>query len=315
MVETPIPKPPLPKSYNILSLDGGGARGIVEVVLLDRLEHYHANFLRDTDLVVGTSTGGIIALALAAETPLDKIKEFYTEQTQRVFKDSVWDDVRDLGKIRGADYGTDELRTLLREYFGDMKLRDLNKKVAIPAFDLDNGIKDPRHRSWKPKIFNNFDGPDSDGDYDVVDVALYTTAAPLYFPTVDGYIDGSVVANNPALVGVIQAIDRRAAGQCLSNLHVLSLGTGRNRHYIEGDALDWGIAQWALHLIPLMFDGPIDMVTFECEQLLGMNFHRLEPDFDKKFSLDNWQAIPELMRLAEEETIVATLEWLKETWI
>ena len=313
-MENPVPKPPLPRSYNILALDGGGVRGVVETVLLMRLEQEHANLLRDVDLLVGTSTGGIIALALAAEIPLDQIKEFYTEKTRTIFKDSFWDNVRDIGKVRGANYSTDGLRTLLREYFGDMKLRDLNKKVAITAFDLDNEVTDPRRRAWKPKIFHNFDGMDSDGDLDVVDVGLYTSAAPIYFPTVDGYIDGSVIANNPALVGIIQALDRRAAGRYLSDLHVLSIGTGKTRGYIKGEALDWGIAQWALRLLPILFDGAIDMVTFECNQLLGGRFHRLEPVFDKKFGLDDWKAIPELVQLTEEENISATVEWLRENW-
>ena len=314
-METPTPKPPLPRSYNILSLDGGGVRGVVEVILLNRLEQAHKNFLRDADLVVGTSTGGIIALSLAAEIPLDKIKEFYTEKAKTVFKDSLWDNIRDLGTLRGANYSTDGMRTLLREYFGDMKLRDLNKKVAIPAFDLDNGLKDPRRRRWKPKIFHNFEGFDSDGDLDVADVALYTSAAPVYFPTVDGYVDGSMIANNPALVGIIQAMDRRAAGQCLPDIHALSIGTGKSRRYIEGDVLNWGLAQWALHLLPIIFEGSIDMVTFECYQLLGGNFYRLEPVFDKKFDLDDWKAIPELVRLSEEEDISVAVEWLKETWL
>ncbi len=311
---TPDPKPPLPRSYNILALDGGGVRGVVETVLLMRLEQEHANLLRDVDLIAGTSTGGIIALALAAETPLTEIKEFYTDKTKIVFKDSFWDDVRDVGKLRGADYSTGGLRTLLREYFGDMKLRDLNKKVAITAFDLDNEVADPRRRTWKPKIFHNFDGVDSDGDLDVVDVGLYTSAAPTYFPTVDGYIDGGVIANNPALVGIIQAMDRRAAGQCLTDLHVLSIGTGKNSRYVKGDNLDWGFSQWATRLLPILFEGAIDMVTFECNQLLGGNFHRLEPVFDKKFELDKWKAVPELVRLSEEEDISATVEWLRENW-
>jgi patatin-like phospholipase/acyl hydrolase len=279
-----------------------------------RLEQEHANFLRDVDLLAGTSTGGIIALALAAETPLPQIKDFYTEKTKIVFKDSFWDNVRDVGKLRGADYSTDGLRTLLREYFGDMKLRDLNKKVAITAFDLDNESTDPRRRAWKPKIFHNFDGVDSDGDLDVVDVGLYTSAAPTYFPTVDGYIDGGVVANNPALVGIIQAIDRRGGCRCLTDLSVLSIGTGKNRRYVKGDNLDWGFSQWATRLLPILFEGAIDMVTFECNQLLGGNFHRLEPVFDKKFELDKWKAVPELVRLSEEEDISATVEWLRENW-
>jgi len=314
-MEDPVPSPPLPKSYNILSLDGGGIRGIVEAVLLARLEQEHKNFIRDTDLLTGTSTGGIIALALAADIPASKIQELYMEQSKIIFKDSLLDDVKDLWKLGGADYSTQGMREVLRDSFGDMKLRDLNKRVAIVAFDLDNKLKDPRRRTWKPKVFHNFEGLDSDGDLDVADVGLYTTAAPLFFPSVDGYIDGAVVANNPAMVGIVQALDRRALGKSLQDLHVFSIGTKKTNRYIEGDNLDWGLVKWAPQLLYILFEGAISMVTFECEQLLGYNFHRLEPILDGDFGMDNWKEIPDLARVAESEDLGPTLEWLEEHWL
>ena len=311
---SPKPKPSLPKSYNILALDGGGVRGVVETVLLSRLEQGHTNLLRDVDLLAGTSTGGIIALGLAAKTPIARIQELFITHSKEIFEDSLLDDIQDLGKLVGADYSTAGLRTVLRKYFGDMKLRDLNKKVAIVTFDLDNNAEEASRRTWKPKIFHNFEGVDSDGDVDVADVALYTSAAPIFFPSVEGYIDGGVVANNPALVGIIQALDRRAARQCLTDLHVLSIGARKTNRHIEGDDLDWGLAQWASHLFYILFEGSVDMVTFECNQLLGSNFHRLEPILNENSGMDDWKAIPRLAQIAEEEDISTTLEWLQENW-
>ncbi|RLE25469.1 MAG: hypothetical protein DRJ65_07665, partial [Acidobacteria bacterium] len=93
-------------TYRIVSLDGGGIRGIVTVEILRRLaatpglEH----FLRRADLFAGTSTGGLLALALAKGEPLEAIRDFYVDDGPDIFDDSWLDDLLDLGKLRGADY-------------------------------------------------------------------------------------------------------------------------------------------------------------------------------------------------------------------
>jgi len=306
--------PRLPHSYNILSLDGGGVRGVMEAVFLRRLCEVHDYLLRDVDLLVGTSTGGIIALGLAAGLDPAALEALYTHKSDDIFDDSIFDYFKDLWKLAGADYSTDNLRKVLKAYFGDMKLRDLDKKVAIVTFDLDNELKDPKSRSWKPKIFHNFEGIDSDEDFDVVDVALYTSAAPTYFPSVDGYIDGGVVANNPAMVGLVQALDTRAARQQLENIHLLSLGTGKVNRYIEGEDLDWGILKWGPQLFNLLFEGSTGMVDFECKQLLKGRYHKLDVVLEEAYDLDNWQDISKLVELANEEDISETVEWLARNW-
>ena len=87
----------------------------------------------------------------------------------------------------------------LKNVLGSTLLGDLGKNVLVPAFDLDNESKDKTRRCWKPKFFHNFKGRDSDRDVSAYKVALYTSAAPTYFPSVDGYIDGGVVCLHPAI--------------------------------------------------------------------------------------------------------------------
>ncbi|RMF65346.1 MAG: hypothetical protein D6746_00605, partial [Bacteroidetes bacterium] len=174
--------------YRILSLDGGGIRGLLSAVVLEQLDAACPGWRDRIDLIAGTSTGGILALGLAfGLTPTD-LRVLYYDKGGDIFHDTLLDDLHDLGRAIGAEYDNRYLRRELERIFGDTPLGKLRKKVLIPAFDLDNEDPDPEKRTWKPKFFHNFGGRDSDADVRVVDVALYTSAAPTYFPSVDGYI-------------------------------------------------------------------------------------------------------------------------------
>jgi patatin-like phospholipase/acyl hydrolase len=308
------------RSFNILSLDGGGVRGTLQAVIVDRIqkEHY-SNFLRDTDLITGVSTGGIQALGLAAGTSTPEVRGLYEKSFKYIFADSLLDDFRDAWKLTGADYSNKNLRKLLRLQFGDMCLRDLNKKVAIVAFDLDNEVTSIHGvRTWKPKVFHNFSGSDSDGDELVVDVALRTSAAPTFFPTYQGYCDGAFASNNPALVGIAVALDDRCLPRnkySLEHLKVLSIGTGRTGRYIKGKNLDWGVGQWAPKLVSLMMEAPVQMVDFQCQMLLKENYRRINPILGKAFSLDCWKKVPEMVKIAEDFNLKSTQDWLEERWL
>lgn len=215
--------------YRILSIDGGGIRGVVTTVLLQRIVATPGleNFLNSIDLIAGTSTGGLLALAVAKELDLSEIRDVYVKKGPKIFDDSWLDDLVDLGKLRGADYGTKGLRRELKRLFGNTTLGELSKRVLITAFDLDN--EEPESRSWKPKLFHNFEGAQNDRASLVRDVGLYTSAAPTYFPSVDGYVDGGVYASNPAMCGLAQTQDPRYdPTPSLNDVFLLSLGTGRS---------------------------------------------------------------------------------------
>lgn len=202
--------------YRILSLDGGGIRGLITAILLMRLEKERglAGWLERADLMAGTSTGGLIALALARGLGLPAIRALYEDKADAIFDDSWLDNVKNLGTILGAQYSTGNLKRELQRLFGKTRLRDLRKRVLVTAFDLDNEDPKPERRRWKPKLFHNFPGADSDGAMRAWQVGLYTSAAPTYFPTVDGYVDGGVFAINPSMCALAQSQDR------LSLIHI-----------------------------------------------------------------------------------------------
>ena len=91
-------------SYHILSMDGGGIRGLLTIIIIQRLEAAHPGFLDQIDLFAGTSTGGILALGLAYGLSPERIRGLYETSGRRVFADTILDDVRDLGKLISPRY-------------------------------------------------------------------------------------------------------------------------------------------------------------------------------------------------------------------
>ncbi len=305
-------------SYRVLSLDGGGIRGLVTAVLLERLVATPGleGLLDDVDLLAGTSTGGLLALGIAHGRSLAEIRDLYVSKGEVIFDDSWLDDLVDLGKLRGADYRTAPLRRELQRLFGSTTLAALGRKVLIPSFDLDN--EDPRGRTWKPKLFHNFPGKGSDGKLAAWKVGLYTSAAPTYFPSVDGFIDGGVYAGNPSMCALAQTQDARySPTPPMAEVRLLSLGTGTNLKYVGGATHDWGLAQWVRPIIDVMLDGSAGIADFQCRQLLGERYHRLAPTFpsDVNVPLDDVKRIPYLVEFASGVSLAGTVDWLKRHWV
>jgi patatin-like phospholipase/acyl hydrolase len=307
-------------SARIVTIDGGGVRGVIPAVLVQRLarEPGLGDWLDRAEFVAGTSTGGLIALMLAAGFEPQAIRELYEQRASHVFADSVFDDIRDLGKILGADYDVENLRSEAHTVFEERTLGQLAKRVLVTTFDLDN--EDPHARSWKPKIFHNFEGPDSDGAQLAYKVATYTCAAPTYFASDDGYIDGGVFAPNPSMCALAQSQDRRnlpADRPALSDVRLLSLGTGRCFEHVEGRSLDWGYVQWVRPLISLMLEGTNGIADFQCRQILGDDqYFRLAPTFppDTAIDQDEVDQIPYMIEFAEQLDITAAAAWLRTNW-
>ena len=306
--------------YRILSLDGGGIRGLITTVLLERLETEVPNWLEKVDLIAGTSTGGIIALGLAYGLSPSDLRRLYYDQGETIFADSFFDDVKDVWGLIGAQYDNRNLRTAMAAIVGDATLNDLQKNVLIAAFDLDNQHADRAHRQWVPKFFHNFRGDDSDGVRRLVDVALYTTAAPTLFPTVDGYIDGGVVANNPALAAIAQTQDSRCQIEerpQMEEIVLLSVSSGWRPNFIEGDNKDWGALQWLRPLIKIFNEGAVGVTDYQCRQILQSRYQRVLPIFPagQGFGLDEWQRRDEMIAFAQRVPLDDCVGWLQQQWL
>lgn len=301
--------------FRILSLDGGGIRGVLTAALLERLEKEQPGFLGLVDLFSGTSTGGILALGLASGMTPTEVRNLYERLGSRVFKDSFWDNLADLGQLRGAQYDNAALKEELINQFGSLILGDLPKKVLISSFDLDNEeVTMGKVRSWKPKFFHNFPGEDSDAHERVVDVALRTSAAPTFFPIYQGYVDGGVVSNNPSMCAVAQALEPNTGQQRLADIRLLSIGTGFNPKYLSAQSDDWGLVQWAPHLVSLMLEGSMGLADYQCRQLLGRRYHRLNPVLPVPIGLDDVGQIPLMKTIASQYDLGEARTWLKRNF-
>jgi patatin-like phospholipase/acyl hydrolase len=312
-------------TYHILSLDGGGIRGLLTVALLERLERARPGFLDQIDLFAGTSTGAFLALGLAyGLTPTD-LRKLYDDQGKWIFQDSLLDNLRDLGFVRGARYSNKHLKQALTERFCSHTLGDLKKKVLVAAFDLDNGsVNLDKPRMWKAKFFHNFSGDDSDADERIVDVALRSSAAPTYFPVYQGYVDGFVVANNPSMCALTQVIgaEERSESAEITDIALLSVGTGLNQRYLPQKNADWGLRQWAIQfprrqhqlyvmpLIYMMWEGSVDLANYQCRQLLGDRFHRLDALLPQLVDIDGVEQMGVLAEAARQMDLKQTLRWL-----
>jgi patatin-like phospholipase/acyl hydrolase len=305
-------------NYRILSFDGGGIRGVLTAGILKELNEFQeiSGFLSKVDLFAGTSTGGLIALGLANGIKPEEILDFYITHGPPIFSRPWWREIPGLSFLMDAlvaKYKNETLKETLTNIFGGhLRLKDLRKKVLIVTFLMDNEKK-TEFRTWKPKFFHNYEiTGDNDGEEKVVDVAMRTAAAPTYFPSYGKYIDGGVVANNPALSALLQAIyipkedfrdHRKKKPKELGDIALLSFGTGKAEQFREGRNLNWGWARWAKTFPELNLSTLVRMVSWECERLIGPQYHRINPLLPEVIEMDKAEKIPFLVELIQKEHV------------
>lgn len=248
------------KPFNILSIDGGGIRGVFPAKFLANLEERLAEtnnpktkIYEHFDLICGTSTGGIIAIALALGIPAKEIFELYLNKAGEIFGSKRAWHKRFLSH---SLYHNKALENNIRETFqkhfngNDPRLRDCKTACFVTIYDLFEG---------KPSVLKSQYHPRFNRDYHIpaYQAAMATSAAPTYFdPFTTSYtkidstteedfsnkVDGGVFANNPALSAIIES--QKAFGKSLNELQVLSIGTGSRKYSDAKDRIKWGPLYW-----------------------------------------------------------------------
>jgi patatin-like phospholipase/acyl hydrolase len=296
----------------IISCDGGGIRGLLTIILIDRLQDEFPGLLDRTTLYAGTSTGGIIAICLAKGISPSQIRHLYYAKGPEVFKRN-W--LSPTG-IFGARYKAKGLQKELHALLGDATLEHLNKRVLIPTFDLDND-KEGANRTWKPKFFTNFGEEEPDLNVSAVDACMATGAAPTYFPSHAGYIDGGVFAANPSTCAVVEILNTGEADSDkvpLGKIVQLSIGTGQTPRWVEGKRKNWGIFQWGKSLVSITLQGVAGVNHHQTKHLLGPRYHRLDPTLVPGVGLDGYEDVDRLVEVAEAVNLEETISWLKRHW-
>jgi uncharacterized protein len=289
--------------YRILCLDGGGIRGVFSASVLATLERVTGrSCLRHFDLMVGTSTGGIIALALALGHSASEIRDFYVECGPKIFPSmGVMAKVCLLRQLVAPKRSRSVLREVLVGILGDKRLSDAECRLVLPTYDSVAG----RIYLLKTAHKGNF-GLDIDAL--AVDCALATSAAPTYyssspFPIHAGasYIDGGVWANCPVLVALVEAL--RFLEIPAENIDLLSIGTVGHPFSVSGSRRTGGVLQWNSGLLEVLMRGQAESALAIGQLLLGSGkVHRIDASVEPgRFSLDDSSGISDLIALGDAE--------------
>lgn len=287
----------------ILSIDGGGIKGIIPGIILGYLESElqaldgpEARIADYFDVIAGTSTGGLVTTMLTAPNEENRplyaakdIKQFYIDHGPHIFPQPSFSVMSLFKSVEGPKYDGKYLHQLLNEILGETRLCQTLTNVVIPTFDI---------RCMQPVIFSSYEVKKTPSiNARLADICLGTSAAPTYLPAHHftheddvgavrefHLVDGGMAANNPALVAmneITKEIDRGSQDffpikpMDYHRFLVLSLGTGSPRakvRYTAAEAATWGVVGWltksgANPLIDIFMRGSADMIDYHLEAL------------------------------------------------
>ncbi len=278
---------PKTKMTRILSIDGGGIRGIIPgqilVILEEKLKaktgNPDARIADYFDLIAGTSTGGILTCAylipaadgdsLTSRPKFDarQVVDLYLKRGGDIFSVSLGHKLRTMGGVLDEMYPSAPIEKALDDYFGDILLSQLLKPCLITSYDI-------KHRMGH--FFTQHDARRKKGwDFPVKEVARATSAAPTYFECSNvksvsevsyPLIDGGVFVNNPTLCAFAEVYNEYKTAP--ANMAILSLGTGFSKKEYDYDkAKNWGMVQWVKPLIDIMMSGVSEVVDYQLHQI------------------------------------------------
>jgi patatin-like phospholipase/acyl hydrolase len=312
--------------FKILSLDGGGIRGAFTAAVLAEIETRLSCPIGDYfDLVAGTSTGGLIAVAVASGISAREIVDFYQNDGPSVFEPrpkyvparklqrlgmpaARWATSKvapvALDDVLQTKYLAGPLETALKRVFGDTLIGEITKsRLVIPAVDVTVG----RTVVFKTPHLPNLT---RDRHLKAVEVLRATTAAPSYFPhaTISGLgaiVDGGLWANNPSLVAYTEAMKIRecARRDCdpkfeSADVHILSIGTGEPRYCLRPPDNNAGIGWWGPRVFDVSSISQSQGVSFQLSYLLADRYKRVNFELpDESWSLDSVEHLSSLLHM------------------
>jgi len=278
----------------ILSIDGGGIRGIIPAMVLKHIEEQTGKRIATMfDFIAGTSTGGILALGLTrknSDSSINKEPEytaaelvnFYCKYGQKVFNENIPGSFDDLLQPSHNPQGKEEV---LKALLGEAKVEDALREIFIPSYDIE--LRAPIFFTSNPKAEerDSIHSRKVCSGFKMFEAAMATSAAPTFFPpykletahtTDEGHyalIDGGVFANNPSSLAMMEAMisykTKTEVELQRKDILVVSLGTGSvTRRYKYREAKNWGQLKWAIPLLNVVLDGQSESVAFQLEQLM-----------------------------------------------
>jgi uncharacterized protein len=278
----------------VLSIDGGGIRGIIPAMVLKYIEERTGKRIVEMfDLIAGTSTGGILALGLTKrnsdsainhepEYTAAELVNFYNKFGRKIFSEYIPTSVDDLLQPKFNPNGKQEV---LIDLLGDACIEDALQDILITSYDVE--LRTPVFFIRKPDAeeSESLDSRKIGRGFKMLQAAMATSAAPTFFPpykletvhrTAEGYyalIDGGVFANNPSSLAMMEAMIsyKRDTDEELQRADtlVVSLGTGSlTKKYEYRDIKNWGQLKWALPILNIVLDGQSESVAYQLQKLM-----------------------------------------------
>jgi len=299
------------KTFKILAIDGGGFRGAYSAHLLKRIEaEFGVDWRKDFDLLAGPSTGSIIAASLAVGKSAAEVLDMYSQHGAEIFH-------KPLGPRCGlfaSKYPKSSLRSVLGDFFGDIKLGEIKMPLIIPATDIGNGCVHVFKSAYDREFVRDL-------EVRVADAVLASCSAPTYFPPMllpgeQPYLlaDGGLWANSPSLVAAIDA--KRRLNAKLDDLRILSIGTGKAKRFYSikrfkrRGLFGWGLAtRWGLKFIQMLLNLQSETANnmvgllLNQDQILRLNF-----ESDKSLPLDRLEEFDDLITRADREFTYSSAE-------
>lgn len=294
------------RKFKILSIDGGGLRGIIPLQVIKQIESITGEPIHKSfDLIAGTSTGGLLACALTLNDSealegdtrkftLDQIEQIYKTRGREIFPKRI----NGLIKWFRPQFKVNNFNKVLIEYFGDNRITSCLRPLFITAYNI--------HRN-QPIYFTTREASIFiDKNSKLIEVCRATSAAPTYFESHKFQydtenivcIDGGVVMNNPAIGALIEVLGNSDYKHYkidnnnlrLKDITILSLGTGRvNKMMNSSDSKSWGRLKWIKPIIDISTGGPSKIAHQHIETIfksanLDKNYLRIDIDIEEKHS-------------------------------
>jgi len=328
------------KKFRVLSLDGGGVRGYLTIKILENIEkHLNKKEGNDKplgerfDLIVGTSTGAIIGGLLAIGKSAEDIRKLYENDIPIIFgKDMKRNKI---SSFIWSKYKPNALVSKANDYFGTMTFQDVKTDLIVTSVDITN---------MKPR-FNKSDFSDENDSRSSERLAkaiVASSSAPVYFPVArdlehsDYLIDGGLVANNPSMVAMIDALkfnrkSKRGTDipKSLNNILLLSIGTGEQsevpfdlKPLLNASGFDWLIqfplGQYGLStpLIDILMATQARMAEYQAKTLLETSsgvYKRINPKLSTKMKLDDIGCFGKLKNISD--LFDDDIKWINENMI
>ena len=287
------------RDFHILSLDGGGTRGIYGAQVLTRVEETLGAEVRNCfDLITGASTGSIIAGAAAAGIPMKEVVALFENDSPRIFKKTPF--LTKASMFFCSRYSNDPLAKVLERYLHSMTLGDVSIPLMIPSADIStDGV-----HVFKSRFLNELGGSYTrDRDVLLKDAILASCAAPTYFdPQAVGpylLVDGGLWANNPSIIALTEAMSK--FNRQPEQVRVLSIGTGHTRNmYTKGRRwglfTGWGRDKLISYTLGIQSQASRNMAKL----ILKDGYLRLDPEIDT-WELDDTRCLGNLKALADRD--------------